>query len=79
MESPTFDENILRENKQIYKKVKPTIDKEKAKKIPGMEELWSQIEKISNLIDYNEGKITEFAGARKLSEKELYYYKHFLI
>ena len=79
MESPTFDENILQDSKKNYKKVKPKIDKEKAKQIPGMEDLWKQIDSLAKLIAFNEGKEPEFAGARKLSEKELYYYKHYLI
>ena len=44
LESPTFNENLLKPKPTIYKKVKPTIDKEKAKDIPGMRELWEQIE-----------------------------------
>ena len=79
MESPTFDENILQNSNRNYKKVKPTINKEKAAKVPGMKELWEQIDHLAKLINYNEGKEPEFEGARKLSEKELYYYKHFLI
>lgn len=36
MESPTFDETIFKNEKNIYKRVKPTIDREKCKDIPGM-------------------------------------------
>jgi hypothetical protein len=36
MESPTFDEAQLTQNKTIYKKVRPHIDKEKAATVPGM-------------------------------------------
>lgn len=40
MESPTFDETLFKNEKNIYKKVKPNIDREKYKDIPGMKELW---------------------------------------
>lgn len=79
MESPTFDENLLKKNRTVYKKVKPTIDKEKAKKVPGMEELWAEIQKLQDLQDFNLGKKPFYEGARKLTEKELYYLKHHLI
>jgi hypothetical protein len=48
MESPTFDENIFKKDKTIYKKVKPeTLYKnEKVKDILGMKELWDAIEKL---------------------------------
>ena len=46
MESPTFDESIIKTEKNIYKKVKPSIDREKCKDIPGMKELWEQIDKL---------------------------------
>lgn len=36
MESPTFDENIFKKNRTMYKKVKPSIDKNKVKDIPEM-------------------------------------------
>ena len=36
MESPTFDESTLQKNKTQYKKIKPSIDKEKAQNEPGM-------------------------------------------
>lgn len=48
MESPTFDETILTQNRTIYKKIKPTIDKEKAKTVPGMIELWKSIEAMED-------------------------------
>lgn len=43
LESPTFDETMLVQ-KNIYKKGKPVIDKEKAAHIPGMVDLWKAIE-----------------------------------
>jgi hypothetical protein len=36
MESPTFNEAQLSEDKSKYKKIKPEINKEKAKSIPEM-------------------------------------------
>ena len=54
LESPTFNENIIQKNPTIYKKVKPTLDKEKAKNIPGMEDLWEQIQKFQNLLENGE-------------------------
>lgn len=80
MESPTFDETVLQPN-NIYKKVKPTIDKEKCKDIPGMKELWEQIEKIDRKIKLVEGKIEPDCGETipQLSSKDLYQLKHMLI
>lgn len=49
MESPTFDENIFKKDRQLYKKPKPQIDKVKAAKIPGMIELWDSIERLEKL------------------------------
>lgn len=49
MESPTFDENIFKKDRQLYKKPKPQIDKVKAAKIPGMTELWDSIERLEKL------------------------------
>lgn len=79
MESPTFDESVLAKDKPIYKKVKPTIDKEKAANVPGMTELWAQIEKLQLLLDFQEDKVPPAEGLRKLSERETYLLKHFLI
>lgn len=45
LETPGFSEEIIVE-KNIYKKVKPTINKEKAKNINGMKELWEEIDKV---------------------------------
>lgn len=45
MESPTFNEADLNEDKSLYKKIKPSIDKEKAAKIPEMKTLWEEIER----------------------------------
>ena len=49
-------ETILRKpNASIYKVVKPTIDREKDKDIPGMVELWEAIEVIKKKYDYVRG------------------------
>lgn len=79
LESPTFNESQLQPKPTIYKKVKPTIDKEKAKDVPGMKELWEQIERAQNLLDENTGKKERSEGTRELSIKEIYYLKHHLI
>ena len=81
MESPTFDEAILSQNCLIYKKVKPTMDKEKCKDIPGMKELWEQIEVIDHKIKLVEGKVQPDCGEQipELSSKGLYQLKHILI
>ena len=52
MESPTFDESVFKKDKSIYKKSKANIKdykKEELEKIPGMVELWKEIERL-NLI-----------------------------
>lgn len=79
LESPTFNESILQPKPVIYKKVKPTIDKEKVKDIPGMRELWEQIEKAQQTLDENTGKRERTENSRVLSQKEIYYLKHNLI
>lgn len=79
LESPTFNENILNNNKNIYKKVKPTIDKEKAKLVPGMIELWEEIEKLQTILDQNLGKCPLPDNFKKLNNRQLYYLKHQLI
>ena len=84
MESPTFDESVLSTlgKKQIYKQIKPSIDKEKASTIPGMSELWEQIEHLQKILDFNEGKLSpeDFQKPpHKLTERELYMLKHFII
>lgn len=81
MESPTFDETIFKNEKNIYKRVKPTIDREKCKDIPGMQELWDQIDKLSRKIQLAEGKIQPEEGESvpTYTSKELYHLKHRLI
>ena len=49
MESPTFDENIFKKDRTLYKKPKPSIDKSKAAQVPGMKDLWDSIERLEQL------------------------------
>ena len=43
---------INAKHKNIYKSVKPSIDRERDKDIPGMQELWEEIEKVKVVYDY---------------------------
>lgn len=79
LESPTFNENLLLSKPNIYKKVKVSIDKEKAKDIPGMQELWEQIQNIQDLLDENTGKKERTENSQVLTQKQIYYMKHYLI
>ena len=79
MESPTFDNSILLKDHSIYKKVKPSIDREKAKNIPGMKELWEQIDKLQDLLDQNTGKKEKLETTKTLTQKEIYLLTHQLI
>ena len=81
MESPTFDENIFKKDKTIYKKVKPeTLYKnEKVKDILGMKELWDAIESLQNIVDQNTGKKEREKGTPKLDQTQLYFLNHQLI
>ena len=81
MESPTFDESIIKTEKNIYKKVKPSIDREKCKDIPGMKELWEQIDKLDRQIKLSQGKEEPRPGEKvpHFDSKELYHLNHTLI
>ena len=79
MESPTFNEAQLSEDKSKYKKIKPEINHEKAKTIPEMEQLWQEIEKQQNILDQNTGKKPREEGTPVLSQQDIYYFKHYLI
>lgn len=74
LESPTFDESMLKKEKNIYKKVKPEINKDKCKSIPGMQELWEQIEQTTKRIE----ELKEQESTPE-NEKKLYVLKHQLI
>lgn len=79
MESPTFDENIFQKDKTIYKKVKPSIDREKVKDVPGMIELWQEIDRLQRIYDENSGKLEKTNETPTLNQSQLYYLKHNLI
>lgn len=79
MESPTFDETIFLKNRTIYKKGKPSIDKQKAKEIPGMIQLWEEIDKLQDLLDQNTGKKPLEEEQKRLNQKQIYYLNHHLI
>lgn len=75
LESPTFDEGILAKNRTVYKKIKPTIDKEKASKIPDMISLWDTIEKQEKLLN----SLKEIKNPSTEERKQIYYLNHHLI
>lgn len=75
MESPTFDEGILQKNRTIYKKIKPSIDKEKTKDVPGMLELWESIDRMDAELKALKEKPDQTAEDRK----QIYYMNHHLI
>lgn len=79
MESPTFDEGEVFKEKPVYKTVKPSIDKEKAAKIPEMKELWEVIDKQQRILDENEGKIPKTDETPTLNQRQIYMLKHHLI
>lgn len=77
MESPAFNENIFIKT-NIYKKIKPKIDREKDSDVPGIQELWKTIDYYQHLIDVKEGKV-EDKNARVLTDTEAYKIKHHII
>ena len=79
MESPTFDESIIKRDKTIYKKPKPEINKEKVKDILGMQELWDSIDKLVNIYEQNTGKKERQEGTPVLDQTQLYYLQHQII
>lgn len=56
MESPTFDEALFVTNPTFYKKLKPSIDREKDSSIPNMIELWKEIDRLTEIYEENKGK-----------------------
>lgn len=70
---------MLHTGKNIYKKVKPTIDKEKAVNVPGMKELWKDIENLERIYNENSGKLEKTDSTPTLSDKQKYYLKHQII
>lgn len=81
MESPTFDETIFKTGKNIYKKPKQepiSKNREKYKDIPGMKELWAEIDKIGRIIGLAKGEIEPEDGEEvpQLDSKQLYHLNH---
>ena len=76
LESPTFDERVFSHNELKYKHPKPTIDRIKDADVPGIQELWKEIDKVAYLIDVNKGKIKDDSV---LTDRELYDYSHLLV
>lgn len=85
MESPTFDETIFQKPaKNIYKKPKPeaiSSNREKYRDIPGMVQLWEEIDKLDHKIKLAEGEVQPELGEQvpQLSSKQLYHLNHQLI
>lgn len=79
IEATPLNENLLTEHPVQFKKQKQKLDKEKVKDVPGMQELWKQIQIVQDLVDENMGKKLRRPQTRVLTQKELYYYRHFLI
>lgn len=81
MESPTFDESMLKKEKNIYKKIKPSIDREKCKDIPGMKELWEAIDKLDRQLKLAKGEVEPEEGETipQYDSKQLYHLNHQLI
>lgn len=81
LESPTFNETMLKTQPTIYKKIKPTINREDSRigNIEGMKELWGQIDKVQQTLDENTGRKERPEDLRILTQKEIYYLKHHLI
>ena len=81
MESPTFDESIFRKEKDIYRKPKPKIDREKCKDVPGMKELWEAIDLLEHRFKLAKGLIEPDGGEEvpQLDSKQLYHLNHQLI
>lgn len=81
MESPTFDETVFKTGKNIYSNPRPeTIsnNREKYQNIPGMKELWVEIDKIKRTIGLANGTIQPEPGEKvpQLDSKQLYHLNH---
>lgn len=83
MESPTFDEESLTAAHAIYKKPKRTIDRDNPKHaaIPGMKELWEQIDQLDHTLKLAKGEIEpqENENVPQLDSRQLYHLNHTLI
>lgn len=80
IDTPGFNENTICK-KDIYKKVKPTIDREQNKDIPGMAELWKVIDRTAHIIEVYNGKAEWCYPGQlpKYTVQQLYQLKHHLI
>lgn len=70
--------------KNIYKVIKPTIDKEKDKDIPGMQDLWVEMEKIKEIYDYLDDCLKgrrekDFTNPLEINYVNHHYYKNWYI
>lgn len=79
IETPTFDESILQKNRTVYKNPRASIDKERAVKIPGMVELWKDIDRFDLILKQNQGKVPKDKNTPELTQRELYFLNHYLI
>lgn len=72
MEDPMTDQTQFQEvKKNSYKKPKPTIDREKDKNVPGMQDLWKAIDKLAE-------EVKQLKEEKKLN-LEFYRKNHLLI
>lgn len=70
--------------KNIYKVIKPTIDREKDKDIPGMQDLWVEMEKIKQIYDYLDDCLKgrrekDFTNPLEINYVNHHYYKKWYI
>lgn len=70
--------------KNIYKVIKPTIDREKDKDIPGMQDLWIEMEKIKKIYDYLDDCLKgrrekDFTNPLEINYVNHHYYKNWYI
>lgn len=81
LETPGFNENTI-VTKYIYRKPKPTIDREADASVPGMRELWGTIDRLAYVLDVCEGRGELDPQQRPIPEystTDLYKLKHYLI
>lgn len=70
--------------KNIYKTIRPSIDRDRDKDIPGMEELWEEIEKVKKIYDYLDDCLKgrrekDFDNPLEISYVNHYFYKNWYI
>lgn len=79
LESPTFDESTFVSNPTLYKKLKPSIDRERDKEIPNMIGLWKEIDRLTAIYEENCGKREKQESTPTLTSSQLYYLNHMII